>query len=313
MAAGASYDVVVVGGGLAGLTAGLFAARHGRATLVLEASVPGGHLVNVHRIEDFPGFPDGVAGYELCPQVQEQAARAGAAFALATVERLRPTGDGWAVATAEGTYQARAVIVASGSRPRALDVPGAARLLGRGVSHCATCDGPLCGGQPVAVVGGGDSALQEALALTEYAGQVVVLHRGPAFTAQQTYQERVLAHPAIAVRFGVTVTEVLGAETVSGLRLRDGTGMTTDLAVAGVFVYVGLVPNTEFLAGLDVLDAAGRVRTDAWLRTARRGLLAAGDVRANSASQAVSAAGDGATAAVAAHRYLRDGTWPSLG
>ncbi len=310
MAAGARYDIVVIGGGLAGLTAGLFAARHGHTTLVLEASVPGGHLVNVHLIEDFPGFPAGVAGYELCPQVEEQAARAGAAFALATVERLRPSGDDWEVATDGATYQARAVIVASGSRPRPLDVPGAARLLGRGVSHCATCDGPLCGGQPVAVVGGGDSALQEALALTAYAGRVIVLHRGRAFTAQQTYQERVLAHPAIEARSGVTVTEVLGEEAVRGVRLRDGTGATTDLAVAGVFVYVGLVPNTGFLAGLDVLDAAGRVRTDIWLRTARRGLLAAGDVRADSASQAISAAGDGATAAVAAHRYLRDGAWP---
>jgi thioredoxin reductase (NADPH) len=310
-----SYDLVVVGGGLAGLTTGLFGARHGRATLVLEALVPGGHLVNVHRIEDYPGFPEGVAGYELGPLVQEQAARYGAAFQLATVGRVEAAADGgWRVVTGEGAYGARAVIVASGSRPRALGVPGEARLAGRGVSHCASCDGPLHGGRTVAVVGGGDSALLEALVLTEYAARVVVLHRGTAFSAQQTYQQRVLAHPAVEVRYGATVAEILGDDVVSGIRLRDGaTGTESRLDLAGVFVYVGLEPNTSCLDGLGVLDGQGRVLTDAWMRTARPGLLAAGDVRADSAAQAVSAAGDGATAAIAAHRYLLDGAWPGRG
>lgn len=299
-----SFDVVVVGAGLAGLTAGLFAARHGRSTLVLEAAVPGGHLVNVHRIEDFPGFPDGIAGYELCPMVQEQAARHGAEFGLAEVERLESAGDGWRVLSSDGLYAARAVIVASGSRPRSLGVPGEARLLGRGVSHCASCDGPLYGGRVVAVVGGGDSALQEALTLAEYADRVVVLNGGPTFTAQHTYQQRVLDRPTVEVRHQVAIEEIVGADVVDGVRLREAGSESTNLSVAGVFVYAGLEPSTACLAGLDVLDAEGRVLTDAWMRTVRPGLLATGDVRAESASQAITAAGDGATAAIAAHRYL---------
>jgi thioredoxin reductase (NADPH) len=306
-----SYEIVVVGGGLAGLVAGLFAARQGRATLVLEATVPGGHLVNVHQIEDYPGFPEGVAGYELCPLVQEQAAKFGATFQLAEVTALEPANGGWRVVTSDGAYQARVVVVASGSLPRALGVPGAERLLGRGVSHCASCDGPLFGGQTVGVVGGGDSAVQEALALTEYAARVVILHRGAVLTAQQTYQQRALAHPAVEVRYGVTVAEVLGEETVGGGRLPAAAGAETTLELAGLFVYVGLAPNTGFLEPLGVLEPAGRVPTDACMRTPRPGLLAAGDIRTDSAAQAITAAGDGATAALAAHRYLADGAWPT--
>jgi thioredoxin reductase (NADPH) len=307
-----THEIIVIGGGLAGLTAGLFAARQGRATLVLESLVPGGHLVNVHHVEDFPGFPEGVAGYELCPMVQEQAARYGAEFQLAEVQRVEEADGGWRVTTGDGAYQARAVIVATGSRPRALGVPAEDRLAGRGVSHCASCDGPMFGGQTVAVVGGGDSALQEALALTEYAARVVVLHRGPAFSAHHTYQQRVLAHPAVEVRYGVTVHEILGDDAVSGLRVHDtGTGAESRLDLAGVFVYVGLQPNTAILRDLGTLDANGRVPTDAWMRTSRPGLLAAGDVRADSAAQAITAAGDGATAALAAHHYLAGAAWPA--
>jgi thioredoxin reductase (NADPH) len=310
----ARFDVVVVGAGLAGLTAGLFAARQGHTTLVLESEVPGGHLVSIERIEDFPGFPQGVAGYELCPTAQEQAASAGATFALAAVRGLQSVDDGWLVESDAEAWRARAVIVASGSRPRNLGVPGEERLMGMGVSHCASCDGAFHQGGTVAVVGGGDSALQEALALTEYAAKVVVLHRGAALTAQHTYHERALAHPTIEVRLGVGVTEIVGDDGVEGVRLRDAaSGAESVLAVSGVFVYVGLAPRTEFLRDLDVLDAAGRVPTDPWMRTPRPGLLAAGDVRADSAAQAITAAGDGATAALAAHRYLADGVWLDVG
>jgi thioredoxin reductase (NADPH) len=304
----------VVGGGLAGLTAGLFAARHGHSTLVLESAVPGGHLVNVHQIEDFPGFPEGIAGYELCPLVQEQAARFGAEFRLAEVERVEPDDGRWRVTSSDGAYRAQAVIVASGSRPRALGVPGEARLLGRGVSHCASCDGPLYRGRAVGVVGGGDSALQEALTLAEHAAKVSILLRGRAFSAQQAYQQRVLCNPAFEVRYGVTVEEVLGDEGVDGVRVRDiASGAETRLELAGVFVYVGLEPRTELLQGQGVLTRDGRVSTDAWMRTARPGLFAAGDVRADSAAQAITAAGDGATAAIAARRYLARGAWTGQG
>src|SRR5215208_1052499 len=170
------YDVVVVGGGLAGLTAGLFAARYGRSTLVLEPQMPGGHLANVEKVEDFPGFPEGVAGYELGPSVQEQAANEGAEFRLAGLQRLEPVDADWLVTTEEGEYRARTVIVAAGSRPRELGVPGESRLYGRGVSHCASCDGPLFRDQKVGVVAEDAWALQEALTLASHASEVVIFH-----------------------------------------------------------------------------------------------------------------------------------------
>ena len=171
------YDLVIVGGGLAALTAGLFAARYGHSTLVLVAGVPGGHLASIEKIEDFPGFPEGVAGYDLGPLVQEQAAQQGAEFQLAEVQRLEAHDHDWLVVTDDGGYWARAVVVAAGSRPRELGIPGEGRLRGKGVSHCASCDGPLFRDRVVGVVGGGDSALQEALTLADHAAQVLLFHR----------------------------------------------------------------------------------------------------------------------------------------
>src|SRR5919198_6629172 len=212
-----SYDILIVGGGLAGLTAGLFSARDGRSTLVLEPMIPGGHLANVTKIEDFPGFPEGVAGYDLGPMVQEQAAGAGAEFQMAEIRGLKAADGDWLVTADDESYRAGAVIVAAGSRPRELGVPGEERLRGRGVSHCASCDGPLYRGGTVAVVGGGDSALQEALTLAEYASRVVLLHRGQAPTAQQVYRQRVADSASISVRPNTVVEEILGEDRVSGL------------------------------------------------------------------------------------------------
>jgi thioredoxin reductase (NADPH) len=305
------YDVIVIGGGMAGLTAGLFSARHGRSTLVLEPLMPGGHLANVEKIEDFPGFPEAVAGYELGPSLQEQAANHGAAFQLGEADRLERTDEGWLVNTADGPLQARAVIVAAGSRPRVLGVPGEQRLYGRGVSQCASCDAPLLRGRPTAVVGGGDSALQEALTLANHASIVFLLHRRERFTAQQVYQQRVRETPKISVHFNTLVEELLGDDRLAAIRVRHAeSGLEQQLEVAGFFAYVGLEPNTAFLQGHLGLDAAGRIPTDIWMRTALPGLLAAGDIRSDSAAQAISSAGDGATAAIAANRYLEDGSWP---
>src|SRR5438874_2119312 len=176
-----NFDVVVIGGGLAGLTAGLFAARYGHCTLVLEATVPGGHLINVEKIEDFPGFPEGIAGYALCPLVQEQAQAQGVEFALAEVETLThdagadPANQSWTIVAGE-TYRARTVIVAAGAKPKPLGVPGEERLYGHGVSHCATCDGPFFRGRVVGVAGGGSAALQEALTLVNHASQVLIFN-----------------------------------------------------------------------------------------------------------------------------------------
>jgi thioredoxin reductase (NADPH) len=304
------FDVVMAGGGIAGMTAGVTSARLGRSTLVLTGDVLGGQLVSIEKIEGFPGFPDGVPGYDLCPMTQEQAASAGAEFMMSSVERIDSQDGAWRVTTGEGDITARAVILATGSTLKKLDVPGEERLYGRGVSHCASCDAPLLRDRIAAVVGGGDSAMQEALTLAEHASKVIILHRGAALTGQASYRDRVTAHPKIDIRFGTVVIEILGEDKVTGLRTRDaGNGVTADLKAAAVFAYVGLQPNTAFLDGSIDLDATRRIPTDGWTRTELTGVCAAGNVRHQSPHRAVSAAGDGASAAVAVDRYLADGSW----
>jgi thioredoxin reductase (NADPH) len=299
------FDVIVVGGGVAGLTAALFAARLGRSTLVLIPLMAGGQLATIHAIEDFPGFPQGVAGFDLGPIIQEQAVAAGAEIRMDEAQRLDRLDDGWRVVTTEDAIDARALIVATGSRIRALEIPGEARLAGKGVSHCASCDGPLLRGKSVIVAGAGDSGLQEALALADFAAKVLILERLPQPTGQQAYARRTSAHPRIEFRGGVVIEEVLGENAVTGVRARDAaSGESRVLAADALFVYAGLRPNTALVAGLLELDRDGRIPTDGALRTALPGVFAAGDVRGESACQAVSAAGDGATAAVSAHRYL---------
>src|SRR5207249_3175813 len=210
----ADHDVIVVGSGLAGLTAGLFAARHGLSTLVLESNIPGGHLISIEKIEDFPGFPDGIAGYDLCPNLQRQASDYGAEFQRAEVMRLEAQERCWSVIKEEEIYRAKAVIVATGSTLKHLGIPGEEKLMGRGVSHCASCDGPLYNGQTVGVVGGGDSALQEALTLTNYAERLLLFHHAAEFSAQHAYQKRVLDHSKIEVRYQNVVEEILGDDRV---------------------------------------------------------------------------------------------------
>jgi len=303
----ADYDVVIVGSGLAGLTAGLFAARHGLSTLVLESNIPGGHLISIEKIEDFPGFPDGIAGYDLCPTVQRQAADHGAQFQRAEVLSLEAQDRMWSVGTDEERHRAKAVIVATGSSLKDLGVPGKAKLMGRGVSHCASCDGPLYNGQTVGVVGGGDSALQEALTLTKYAEKVLLFHQGESFSAQHTYLQRVLDNAKITPRFQTVIEEVLGEDVVTGVRARDlASGVTSQIELAGVFVYVGLQPNTALLRDVVNLSDTGHVPTDNWMKTTRDGLYAVGDIRQDSAVQAITSAGDGATAAIAGYRYIKE-------
>lgn len=302
-------EILVAGGGVAALTAALFAARQGRQTVVLTGGLgAGGSLLSIGRIEDFPGFPEGVPGYDLCPMVQEQASSAGAEFHMAAIDGLRADNGGWFASTSDGDVATCAVILATGSRLRRLGVPGEQKLAGKGVSQCATCDGPLARGTTVAVVGGGDSALLETLELIDYVDRILLFHRGATLDGQQTYRDRVLAHPAVEVHCQAVVEEILGEERVSGIRVHLAGGLT-EHEVAAVFVYIGTEPNTAFLAPTLDLGPDGRIPTDTSMRTARVGVFAAGDIRADSARQAVAAAGDGATAAIAAHRYLADNTW----
>jgi len=299
------FDLIVVGGGLAGLTAAMYGSRYGLSTAVVDQMGAGGQVVNVEKVENFPGFPEGVAGYDLGPMVQEQAENAGAEFVMDTVEALEINGDMRVLRCAEEELQARAVIIAAGSNLRALGIPGEEAFLGKGVSHCASCDAPFFTGQDACVIGGGDSALDEAAVLAEQASKVLVIHRGPEFQAQQTIIDKVSAMGNIEPVFNTEVQEILGDDHVNAVRLKDvNSGATRDEALAGVFVFVGLEPNTAFVRGVIDTDETGHIRTDILMRTSAPGVFAAGDIRQSSVAQLVSAAGDGATAAIAAYRYL---------
>jgi thioredoxin reductase (NADPH) len=308
------FDVIVAGGGIGGLTAALHSARAGRATLVLGGRAPGGLLLSIEAIEGLPGFPEGVPGYDLCPMLQEQAEEAGAEFRMEELAVLQPADARWRLSTGDGEpkLEARAVILATGARLKHLGVPGEEALQGRGVSHCASCDAPLLRDRVVGVVGGGDSALQEALTLAEAVAEVIVLHRGEELDGQATYVRRALEHPKITIRYRTVVEEILGDEKVAGVRARDlASDNAEELELGGVFIYVGLQPNSEFAQGLLDLDDEGRITTDAAMHTELPGLLAAGIVRRGSLGQAAISAGEGANAAKAAHRYVQTGDWAS--
>jgi thioredoxin reductase (NADPH) len=306
------FEVAIAGSGIAGLTAGLTSARLGRKTLVLTGDVLGGELVSIEKIEGFPGFPDGAAGHELCPTMQEQAEAAGAEFLMTSLQRLERQSGHWCLKTTEGDIGARSVVIATGSTLKKLGVPGEQRLTGSGVSQCASCDAPLFRGRIVAVLGGGDSAMQEALTLAEFASKVIIFHRGNALTGQASYRDRVTTHSKIDIRFNTGIAEILGDTKVTGLRLRDAnTGASSEIETAAVFAYIGLEPNSALLESQVPLDPARRIPTDGWMRTELPGICAAGNVRSQSPCRAVSAAGDGASAALAIDRYLADGSWRS--
>ena len=301
-----SYDIVIIGGGIAGLTAGMYSCRAGLKTLLIERLMPGGQIINADKVEDFPGFPDGIFGAELGPQVQEQATRYGLEIQLDEVKDVQPEKDTrWRINAHDGEYLSKTVIIAGGSTLRKLGIPGEEGLFGAGVSYCASCDGSFFTDQVVGVVGGGDSALDEALVLTEYASHVILFHRGNKFSGKKVLQDRVSIHDKIEARWNTTVDAILGETKVEGLSITNAiSGRSSRIDLSGVFIFVGLKPNSEYLKDLLPLDNAGHIPTDIWMRTAVDGLFAAGDIRQSSAAQLVSAAGDGATAAIAAYRYI---------
>ena len=307
MCADVDADVLIAGSGIAGMTAALFTARLGMRTSVLTGESHMGHLLSIGAIEDFPGFPQGVAGFDLCPMLEEQAVKAGAEFLGTPLLGVERSGGEFGISTGEGELRSKTVILATGSAFRELGVPGEEEFRGRGVSDCASCDGPLYRGRKVAVVGGGDSALQEALELAEHVERVVLFHRGTSLDGQRSYAERVEANPKIEIRYGTVVESIRGDGAVSALSTRTiSSDEVREEAVSAVFIYIGLRPRTEAVAGLLQLEADGRIPTDASLRTEVPGVFAAGGIRSGSSQQGVAAAGDGATAAIFAHEYLRD-------
>ncbi len=299
------YDLIIAGGGPAGLTAGLYAGRAMLKTLLLERMILGGQAASTFLIENYPGFPEGIPGPELSQAMEKQAKNFGLIIESGEISVLRRTGKFWEIATGGRTIRSKAVIIATGVEPNKLGVPGEEELKGRGVSYCATCDGPFFRDQEIGVVGGGDSAVDEALYLTRFARKIFLIHRRNALRAEKILQDRAFKNSKIEILWDTVVTQVIGQNGVDGLELRNvKTQETRNLKVGGVFFYVGWQPLTGFLKGIVALDSSGYVTTDAGMATSAPGIFAAGDVRQKSLRQVATAVGDGAIAAFSAEKYI---------
>jgi len=302
-------DVVVIGSGPAGYTAALYAARARLNPLVFEGSVTaGGALMNTTDVENYPGFPDGILGPDLMDSVRKQAERFGAELVADDVLEVDLTATPKVVKTADSVYQARTIIIATGSSYRELGVPGEKRLSGHGVSWCATCDGFFFREQDIAVIGGGDSAMEEATFLTRFARSVTVVHRRDSLRASKIMQDRAMSNPKIRFAWNSEVAEMIGEDRVAGLRLREvGTGEETVLPVTGIFVAIGHDPRSDLFTGQLATDEEGYLLVEQpSTKTAIPGVFASGDVVDRHYRQAVTAAGTGCAAALDAERWLAD-------
>ena len=305
------FDLVIVGGGPAGFTAGLYGARAGLRTLLLEGASTVSQITVTDLIENYPGIPEGVGGFELIEKFKKQALQFGMVSAGGDVGSIgrRQWGDveGWGIRAGGQDYGALAVIIATGAHWRRLDVPGEEAFIGRGVSFCATCDGPFFRNRDVVVVGGGNTAIQEALFLTHFAGKVTVVHRRDRLRVTGVLAQRAFDNPKIDFAWNAVVDEILGAEGVQSVRLRDvKTSATRVIPAEGVFIFVGLIPNTELVRGLVELDPGGHIIVDANMQTSAKGIFAGGDCTHKLLRQVVTACGDGATAAYAAQLHIED-------
>jgi len=299
------YQLIIVGGGPAGLTAGLYSARGGFKVLLIEKEVIGGQIANADRVDNYPGFPEGISGFELARLIHQQATNHGLETMSGEVTGLTSRYGSNIVNTAEGDFIAQAVIIAGGSQFRKLEVPGEGEFLGKGVSYCATCDGPLFRDKAVAVVGGGDTAVTDALSLSKFVSSVKVIHRRNQLRASKVLQRKAQTNPKIEFIWDSVVTEVKGKEKLTDLVLKNTKNDTISLlAVDGVFVAIGLVPNTEYLRGVLPLDEGGYIITTELMETTVPGIFAAGDIRHNSVKQAIVAAGNGAVAALSAEWFI---------
>ena len=305
MATKRGYDVVIIGGGPAGLTAGIYAARARLKSLLLEKGAAGGWIINAGVVENYPGFPDGVNGLELADAMQQQAVKFGLETLTAEVTGLDLKGEQKVLKTSEGDIVARAVIVAGGSDRVKLGVPGEEEFTGRGVAYCAVCDGYFYRDIPVAVVGGGNTAMNEALELTKFASRVTVIHRRDELRATKILQERAFAEPKIEFLWNTVVEAIEGEDTVKKLRLKNvQTGEKSTRDISGTFVATGFRPNTDYLKNIVDLAENGTIITNEKMETNVPGILAAGDIRANSIRQVAAAVGDGAVAAIYAERHI---------
>jgi len=302
-------DTVILGTGCAGLTAAIYAARANLKPLVIEGHEPGGQLSITTLVENFPGWPEGIQGPQLIENMKQQAARFGAEFRMGHVVSADLAKRPLAVKVSGETIHTRTLIIATGASARWLGLPSEQALIGHGVSSCATCDGFFFGGKEIAVVGGGDSAMEEALFLTRFATKVTLLHRRDQFRASHIMLERAMAHPQIAFRTNTTVEEVLGVEQkeVTGVRLRDTvTHVESTLPVSGLFLGIGHIPNAAMFKGQIDLDEDGYIKTHDDVFTRVPGVFACGDVQDRRYRQAVTAAGTGCMAALEVEKYLEE-------
>lgn len=301
-----SRELVVVGGGVAGCTAAMYSKRYNLDLVLLEKAAPGGQTATASKIENYPGFPDGITGFELAERVRQQAENVGVDFISGTAESLVRDGDRWVLETGEGHLSAQAVIVATGASPRHLKVPGERDLFGRGVSYCATCDGMFYRGQTVAVVGGGNSAVDEAIYLADVCEKVYLVHRRDALRAEAHLQERAFAQDNLEILWDSVIREIAGADEVGSIWVQNRrTGEETEVPVAGVFVAIGHEPQTAWLEGVVSLED-GFVIADCNMATSAPGVFACGDIRNTPLRQITTAVGDASIAAHSAWSYVQE-------
>jgi thioredoxin reductase (NADPH) len=310
------HDVAIVGGGPAGLTAGIYAARGRVDTILLEAKpLTGGQILLTDVIENYPGFPEPLSGAELMDKMRKQAERFGVQFATAEVNNVRAVDGKYLLETKGTDYLAKAVVVATGTEGRKLGIPGEKEFWGMGVTTCATCDGPLYRDRPVAVIGGGDSAVKEAVYLTKFASQVYVIHRRDRLRAEKIIQEHAFAQEKIEFVWDTVVTEMVGQDGgLTAVKVKNvKTGNERELTVDCVFLYVGVLPNTGFVKDLVELDDAGLIVTDKDMCTSAPGVFAAGDCRSKTLKQVATAVGEGAAASFSAQEYITGGPYAGSG
>lgn len=300
------YDLIIIGGGPGGLTAGLYGARANLKTLVLERYIPGGQLANTELVEDYPGF-ESILGPDLASKMESHARSFGMEVETADVTKILVDGDDRIVVTDDGDYKTKAVIVATGGSPVFLKVPGEEEFSGKGVSYCAICDGAFFRDQVIAVVGGGDAAVEEGSFLTKFGSKVYIIHRRDSFRAQKIIQKRALENPKIEVLWDTVVDEIVGKDKVEMLKLHNvKTDEARELKVGAIFVFIGFYPNTQILPEGIERDENDYIITDFRMQTAIPGIFAAGDVRQQLARQVTNAVGDGTTAAIAADKYIEE-------
>ena len=299
------YEVIIIGGGPAGLTAGLYTSRARLSSLLIEKGLVGGQITEAELVENYPGFAEGISGMGLGQLMEEQAKKYGLKIVIADVVSIELQEKQKVVKTTEGDFAGKAVIIAGGSERRKLGVPGEEKFTGRGVSYCATCDAPFFQEGKIAIVGGGDTAITDALHLAKFASRVIVMHRRDQLRATRILQEKAFSEPRIEFLWNTVVDEIEGKGVVERLKLRQvKTGEKSTLDVDAIFVSVGFTPKTDYLKDILPLDGSGHIITNEKMETEIPGIFAAGDIRYNSARQAICAAGDGATAAIFAQEFI---------